>query len=210
MPVWKGDFKRSLSEQALYFAFLFCTNTIVKCTQARFILCQGLLKQSFLTLQLVIRQQDQEFDQQCILPVNKAAMAVSDKWSSHITYYKCHNSHHYPNSAYSFSHPSTLKYLRSTQTDKERPQSMIKDITSKSNNTQDQVPQKPSLVRICLESQIKSRVVLQPNQWLSNLEIVGSKILAVESLSVQIMYFQANLNWSNCTTFLTFLLIQTT
>ena len=55
-------------------------------------------------------------------------MAVSDKWSSHITYYKCHNSHHYPNSAYSFSHPSTLKYLRSTQTDKERPQSMIKDM----------------------------------------------------------------------------------
>ena len=91
-------------------------------TRARFILCQGLLKQSFLTLQLVIRQQDQEFDQQCILPVNKAAMAVSDKWSSHITYYKCHNSHHYPNSAYSFSHPSTLKYLRSIQTDKERSQ----------------------------------------------------------------------------------------
>ena len=115
----------------------FHTNTTVKCTRARFILCQGLLKQSFLTLQLVIRQQDQEFDQQCILPVNKAEMAVSDKFSSHITYYKCHNSHHYPNSAYSFSHPSTLKYLRSTQTDKERPQSMIKDITSKSNNTQD-------------------------------------------------------------------------
>ena len=115
----------------------FHTNAIVKCTRARFILCQGLLKQSFLTLQWVIRQQDQEFDQQCILQVNKAAMAVSDKWSSHITYYKCHNSHHYPNSAYSFSHPSTLKYLRSTQTDKERLQSMIKDITSKSNNTQD-------------------------------------------------------------------------
>ena len=105
----------------------FHNNTTVKCTRARFILCQGLLKQSFLTLQLVKRQQDQEFDQQCILPVNKAAMAVSDKWSSHITYYKCHNSHHYPNSAYSFSHPSTLKYLRSTQTDKERFQSMIKD-----------------------------------------------------------------------------------
>ena len=48
----------------------FHTNTTVKCTRARFILCQGLLKQSFLTLQLVIRQQDQEFDQQCILPVN--------------------------------------------------------------------------------------------------------------------------------------------
>ena len=42
----------------------FRTNTTVKRQQqrARFILCQGLLKQSFLTLQLVIRQQDQEFD----------------------------------------------------------------------------------------------------------------------------------------------------
>ena len=96
-----------------------------------------MLKQSFLTLQLVIRQQDQEFDQQCILPVNKAAVAVSDKFSSHIAYYKCHNSHHHPNSAYSFSHPAILKHLRDTQTDKERPQSMIKDITSRSNNTQD-------------------------------------------------------------------------
>ena len=35
------------------------------------------------------------------------------------------------------SHPSTLKYLRDTQTDKERPQPMIKDITAKSNNRQD-------------------------------------------------------------------------
>ena len=35
------------------------------------------------------------------------------------------------------SHPSTLKYLRSTQTDKERPQLMIKDVTAKSNNRQD-------------------------------------------------------------------------
>ena len=39
-------------------------------TRARFILCQGLLKQSFLNLQFVIRQQDQEFDKQCILPAN--------------------------------------------------------------------------------------------------------------------------------------------
>ena len=81
----------------------FHTNTTAKCTRARFILCQELLKQSSLTLQLVIRQQDEEFDQQCILPVNKAAVAVSDKLSSHINYYKCHNSHHYPNTAYSFS-----------------------------------------------------------------------------------------------------------
>ena len=58
----------------------FRTNTTVKRQQqrARFILCQGLLKQSFLTLQFLIRQQDQEFDQQCILPVNKPAVAVSE------------------------------------------------------------------------------------------------------------------------------------
>ena len=78
----------------------FHTNTTAKCTRARFILCQGLLKQSSLTLQLVIRQQDQEFYQKCILPVNKAAVAVSDKLSSRINYYKCHTSHHYPNTAF--------------------------------------------------------------------------------------------------------------
>ena len=35
------------------------------------------------------------------------------------------------------SHPSELKYLRSTQTDNERPQSMIKDTTAKSNGRQE-------------------------------------------------------------------------
>ena len=35
------------------------------------------------------------------------------------------------------SHPSALKYLHSTQTDNEHPQSTIKDITAKSNNRQD-------------------------------------------------------------------------
>ena len=34
-------------------------------------------------------------------------------------------------------HPSALKYLRSPQIDNERQQSMIKDITAKSNNRQD-------------------------------------------------------------------------
>ena len=38
--------------------------------QKRFVIYQGLLKQSFLTLQFVVRQQDQEFDQQYILPFN--------------------------------------------------------------------------------------------------------------------------------------------
>ena len=35
------------------------------------------------------------------------------------------------------SHPSTLEYLRNKQTDNERPQSTIKDITAKSNSRQD-------------------------------------------------------------------------
>ena len=34
------------------------------------------------------------------------------------------------------SHPSTLNYLRNTQTDNESLQSMIKDITAKSNKRQ--------------------------------------------------------------------------
>ena len=34
-------------------------------------------------------------------------------------------------------HPLELKYLRSTQTDNERPQSMIKDTTAKSNGRQE-------------------------------------------------------------------------
>ena len=92
--------------------------------RTRFILCQGLLKQSFLTLQLVTRQQDQEFDQQCIVPVYLAAV------TTHIIIQIVHIPFHQ-------SHPSTLKYLRSTQTHKERPQLMTKDITAKSNNKQD-------------------------------------------------------------------------
>ena len=35
------------------------------------------------------------------------------------------------------SHLSALKYLRCTQIDNERPQSVIRDITAKSNNRQD-------------------------------------------------------------------------
>ena len=35
------------------------------------------------------------------------------------------------------SHLSTLEYLRNKQTDNERPQSTIKDITAKSNSRQD-------------------------------------------------------------------------
>ena len=72
-------------------------------TRPKFILCQGSLKQSFLNLQLVIRQQGQEFDKQFILLVNWAAVAVSGKSSLYINYYKCHNSNHNSNDAYSFS-----------------------------------------------------------------------------------------------------------
>ena len=70
------------------------------------------LKQSLPNLQLVIRQQDQAFDKQCILPVNKAEVAVSGKSSSYINYYitdMCHKTHLYPDSAYSFSFDHILE-----------------------------------------------------------------------------------------------------
>ena len=56
------------------------------------------------------------------------------------------------------SHLSTLEYLRSTQTNNERPQSTIKDITAKSNSRQD------------LGNLL--------GKLLSNSKIVGSKILS--------------------------------
>ena len=85
----------------LHFALLF--TPIPRSNANKIYTLPRIVKTSFLTLQFLIRQQDQEFDQQCILPVNKAAVAVSDKLSSHITDYKCHNSYHNPNRAYSFS-----------------------------------------------------------------------------------------------------------
>ena len=82
------------------------TNTSVKREQDLYFATENTLKQNLTNLQLVIRQQDQAFDKQCILPVNKAEVAVSGKSSSYINYYitdMCHKTHHYPDSAYSFS-----------------------------------------------------------------------------------------------------------
>ena len=69
------------------------TNTSVKREQDLYFATENTLKQNLTNLQLVIRQQDQTFDKQCILPVNKAEVAVSGKSSSYINYYitdMCH------------------------------------------------------------------------------------------------------------------------
>ena len=75
------------------------------------------------------------------------------------------------------SHLSTLKYLRSTQTNNEPPKSMIKDTTAKSNNSQDlgdkirylksQAPYESVLNR-----KLKTEVVLKLNKLLSNYVVV--------------------------------------
>ena len=102
------------------------------------------------------------------------------------------------------SHPSTLEYLRNKQTDNERPQSTIKGITAKSNSRQDlgnKIRYLKSLVRICFESQIKTWVALNSINYFPNQKLLVPKFLALESLSVQIMSFPANLNLSNYNTF---------
>ena len=85
----------------LHFALLF--TPIPQSNANKIYTLLRIVKTSFLTLQLVIRQQDQEFEKQSILPVNKAAVAVSEKSSSYLTHYKCHSSHHNSNGAYSFA-----------------------------------------------------------------------------------------------------------
>ena len=113
------------------------------------------------------------------------------------------------------SHPSTLKYLHSTQTDNERPQSTIKDITAKSNNRQDlgnkirYLKSQASYVSV-LSRKLKQGLYYSRINYFRTQKLLVPKFWDLKSLSVQIMSFQANLNWSDCTTFLTFLLIQTT
>ena len=95
------------------------------------------------------------------------------------------------------SHLSTLEYLRNKQTDNERPQSTIKDITAKSNSRQDlsyKIRYLKSLVRICFESQIKTRVASNSINYFRTQKLLVPKFLALERLSVQIMSFPANLN----------------
>ena len=95
------------------------------------------------------------------------------------------------------SHLSTLEYLRNKQTDNERPRSTIKDITAKSNSRQDlsnKIRYLKSLVRICFESQVKTRVALNSINYFRTQKLLVAKFYALESLSVQIMSFPANLN----------------
>ena len=95
------------------------------------------------------------------------------------------------------SHLSTLEYLRNKQTNNERPQSTIIDITAKSNSRQDlsnKIRYLKSLVQICFESQIKTRVALNSINYFRTQKLLVPKFLALESLSVQIMSFPANLN----------------
>ena len=46
--------------------------------------------QSFQNLQVVKRQQVEEFARRLIFPISQAAVAVSEKSSIHINYFKCH------------------------------------------------------------------------------------------------------------------------
>ena len=113
------------------------------------------------------------------------------------------------------SHPSTLKYLHSTQTDNERPQSTIKDITAKSNNRQDlgnkiRYLKSQASCESVLSRKLKQGSYYSRINYFRTQKLLVPKFWDLKSLSVQIMSFQANLNWSDCNTFLTFLLIQTT
>ena len=49
--------------------------------------------QSFQNLQVVKRQQVEEFARWLIFPISQAAVAVSEKSSLYINYYKCHKTH---------------------------------------------------------------------------------------------------------------------
>ena len=46
--------------------------------------------QSFQNLQVVKRQQVEEFARRLIFPISQAAVAVSERSSLHINYFKCH------------------------------------------------------------------------------------------------------------------------
>ena len=46
--------------------------------------------QSFQNLQVVKRQQVEEFARRLIFPISQAAVAVSEKSSLNINYFKCH------------------------------------------------------------------------------------------------------------------------
>ena len=52
-----------------------------------------LMMQSFQNLQVVKRQQVEEFAERLIFPISQAAVAVSEKSSLYINCFKCHKTH---------------------------------------------------------------------------------------------------------------------
>ena len=51
------------------------------------------MMQSFQNLQLVKQQQVEEFARRLIFPISQAAVAVSEKSSLYVNYFKCHKTH---------------------------------------------------------------------------------------------------------------------
>ena len=51
------------------------------------------MMKSFQNLQVVKRQQVEEFTRRLIFPISQAAVAVSEKSSLYINYFKCHMTH---------------------------------------------------------------------------------------------------------------------
>ena len=49
--------------------------------------------QSFQNLQVVKRQQVEEFARRLIFPISQAAVAISEKSSLQTNYFKCHKTH---------------------------------------------------------------------------------------------------------------------
>ena len=51
------------------------------------------MMQSFQNVQVVKRQPVEEFAERLIFPISQAAVAVSEKSSLYINYFKCHKTH---------------------------------------------------------------------------------------------------------------------
>ena len=51
------------------------------------------MMQSFQNLQVVKRQQVEEFAERLIFPISRSAVSISEKSSIYINYFKCHKTH---------------------------------------------------------------------------------------------------------------------
>ena len=51
------------------------------------------MMQSFQNLQVVKRQQVEEFAERLIFPISRPAVAISEKSSIYINYFNCHKTH---------------------------------------------------------------------------------------------------------------------